>query len=162
LACSDFAGQYVGTIRANNENELLRRLRGVLDDPSNAARPLTAVRYIVVLPIRDDRHQIRDYVKELLRVSGSFTALDSEDEVPADQREYVVWAHISLSSSINNFYVSISSLSLRDGHGMGVRTFDGLDLGLSPGAIVRHAMREAVQKLIRARAEDEEIYRGPE
>ena len=45
---------------------------------------------------------------------------------------------------------------------MGVRIFDGLELGLSPGASLRHAMRDAVQKLIRARAEDEEIDRGPE
>lgn len=58
---------------------------------------------------------------------------DSEDDVPADQHEYVAWA--AISPSITRGAVSSrSTLLLKNRYGLGVRIFDGADVGLSQGA----------------------------
>ena len=66
LECSDYAGHYIGTVRFADEGELRRWVDElVFNQP--VARPLSAVRSIFVGPISGDRHNIVEYVRELLR-----------------------------------------------------------------------------------------------
>lgn len=159
LECSDYAGKYVGMIRFSSEIELRRWAGRRYNLP--AARPLTTVRYIFVGPLNDDRHHIVEYVKGLLRADGTFTVLDSDDGVPADQSEHLVWCEIRPFWG-GSGRTSFSRLTLKDRFGRAVRVFDGSSsVWLRRRTALQRAMRHAVQQLLLARAEDEEIYRVP-
>jgi hypothetical protein len=165
--CSDYAGQYVGTIRFASEDELFNWVRAKVPG-SLVARPLTGVTHIRVRRLIDDRHRIREYVENLLRRNGTFTVVDTDEDPPVSLGEHLV------SCEINPGYVSgqsnfsfrkpfTTTLVLLDPFGHGVRGFSvqSENFVRPTGKKLEALIRELVRQLVQARVEDAEIYRVP-
>lgn len=167
LECSDFAGQYVGTIRFTSEDELFSWVRATVPGLP-AARPLTGVTHIRVRRLIGDRHRIREYVENVLRADGTFTVVDTDEDPPVSLGERLVSGEINPGSTLAHPKGSFrkpyrTTLVLRDPVGQGVRGFwvDSESVFAPSGKRLEALMRELIRQLVQARVEDAEIYRVP-
>ena len=165
--CSDFGGQYVGTIRFTSEDELFKWVQAKVPG-SLVARPLTGVTHIRVRRLIDDRQRIREYVENLLRRDGTFTVVDTDEDPPASLGEHLVSCEINPGSELTYRKGSFrkpfrTSLGLLDPFGHTVRGFSVQSESVfrPSGKKLEALMRELVRQLIQARVEDAEIYRVP-
>jgi len=165
LECSDYANNYVGAVRAGTAGELIRWVSVAYQTNLSGAKPLHTVRALV--SGQSSSHVVSrktiELMKQLLRTDGSFRVLDSDDGVVGDEHDSLLRFDLNPNAfSVNG--TAFFRLSLKDRFGNWARVFDverprrGIFFVRSDDA----TLRRLVDLLLRARIEDEEIYRVPQ
>ena len=154
LVCRDYAGQYVGTLRAATTvqfQKTLRRMRS--DDISPRARPLTQYEFVHVVsfePIEPGLAYAAS-LADLLRVEGPWKVVQAPLMVPPSATDRVLKCQFYMRPDISMRFMF---LKLFDSEGELVRAF----YRYSSSNATKN-LRDVVQELLDAWRADEEIYK---
>jgi hypothetical protein len=169
LECYDAAGAYVETKRAVNVDQLAFEVWSAITNRNPLPRPLHTYRYIYVQPVYGE-YQAVDFLVSLLRKSP-FTVIQNHEALamPAPERDLILRCRIGDTTIHTNQWFhswGSSQLSVFNMDNYEVRDFRSearwFVFSASEAQMQRKMMESAVQKLIRARQEDEVTYGRPE
>jgi hypothetical protein len=160
LECRDWAGKYVGTLRARKPRELRDRLWIYLKENSrppgccNAfdAAPLHEYRFVAVYD--NGAGSGAAYVSDLLRADGFWQVVGSEAMVPSGETDRLLRCSVNTRFAGAYWGSTGATLSMENSAGRHVATARGWS-----GWGARRSVQDAVQSLIEMRQLDEAVHR---
>ena len=161
LVCRDYAGQYVGTLRATTTSEFQKTLRSIRSDQVGPrARPLTQYEFIYVDSRRNEGPlNYARYMEELLRPAGAWRVVPSPDMVPPSATDRVLRCEVDRASPTPwrdpRLIHGGMTLRLSDSTDQVVRR----DFFWYPSSNAKKDLQKAVRELLDAWRADEEIYK---
>ena len=161
LVCRDYAGQYLGTLRATTTFQFQKILRSIRDDVIGPrARPLTQYEFISIENggMNQGGVNAARYVADLLRADGPWRVVQWIPQVPFDDADRVLRCAVSHRAATAWWKYG------NDAGYMSLRLYDTTDQVVRvffwyPGGNATKNLQKAVRVLLDAWREDEEIYK---